>query len=285
MITRLLALSMFLLAPACSSTGAGDGGTASSDSGSGPADAATSGGAGCGRPTTLMTGSWVAQSLMVGGSARDYFVYLPAGYDPTRAYPVVYQFHGCSSSADRQNNNVPVEKHSGEDAIHIRGRAAADCWDTKASGVDVPFVDALIPAVDEAFCTDTSRRYATGYSGGSFMAHVLACTHGSQLRAVATIAGGQAGNACTGNVAALLIHDDTDGVVKSSASVAARDDHAKRNHCDTAAARTPTADPPCEAYAGCDAGKPVVWCPTTGKGHDRQDSLAGPAFWHFLSAL
>jgi len=38
---------------------------------------------------------------------------------------------------------------------------------------------------------------------------------------------------------------------------------------------------PCVRYQGCDPGYPVVWCQTTGQGHNRQDSYAGP-FWTFF---
>ena len=90
---------------------------------------------------------------------------------------------------------------------------------------------------------------------------------------------------CTGNVGALLIHDVGDSTVNISESVKARDNHITRNTCDAMAARTAFAPSPCEQYAGCDAGKPVVWCQTTGKNHDRQDTLASQAFWNFYASL
>jgi polyhydroxybutyrate depolymerase len=241
--------------------------------------------AGCGMATSAAPATWVEETLTVGGGDRPYFVYLPTGYDPTRAYPIIYQLHGCSDSATREDNNVPVHRETGADAILVRGRAAARCWDTNPSGVDVPYFDAMLEAAESTLCVDTERRFVSGYSGGSFMAHALACTHGSLLRGVATIAGGQAGRMCTGNVAALLIHDLNDGTVNISASEGARDNHAMRNGCDVSATRTPTADPPCEAYAGCDPGLPVVWCQTTGEDHSRQDALAAPIFWNFFSSL
>lgn len=257
----------------------GDGGGTTSDAGP-PA-----GSAGCGMPATIATGTWVEQSLDVDGTARVYFVWLPEGYDPSRAYPIDYQFHGCSDSATRETNNVPVQRESGSDAIHVRGRALGRCWDTAPAGPDVAFFDALVPAVEGSFCADPERRFATGYSGGAFMTHRLACIRGELLRGVATIAGGQAGRMCTGRVAALLIHDRGDATVNISASEGARDAYVEANGCDAAAARTPTDHPPCEAYAGCEAGLPVVWCETTGMNHARQDGLAAPAFWDFLSSL
>jgi poly(3-hydroxybutyrate) depolymerase len=248
-------------------------------------DAAVPPSPGCGLAATLAAATWTERSISVGGAARSYFVWLPEAYDPFRPYPVVYQLHGCSGSATREDNNVPVQRESGAEAIHVRGRAAADCWDAAADGPDVAFFDAMVAAVEAELCADPERRFVTGYSSGSFMAHQLACLRGAELRAVATIAGGQAGRSCTGDPAALLIHDDTDGTVGIDASLRARDDHRTRNGCDPEAAPVPFDPDPCVAYVGCDPRLPVVWCQTTGQGHSRQDDLAAPAFWRFLSSL
>lgn len=250
-----------------------------------PSDGGATRSAGCGRAASGALGSFVSRSITVNGAAREYFVRLPTGYDSNRAYPVVYQFHGCSTAAARQDNNVPVHNASTTNAIIVRGRAAANCWDTATAGPDVPYVDAMIADAEQGFCADTSRRFATGYSSGSFMTHRLACIRGALFRGVATIAGGQSGSMCTGNVAALLIHDTNDGTVNISASIQARDNHVMRNRCNATAARTPISPMPCEQYTGCTAGLPVAWCQTSGQDHARQDALAAPAFWNFLNAL
>ena len=180
---------------------------------------------------------------------------------------------------------MPIENESGDNAILIRGRAAGQCWDNAATGPDIPYVDAMFTDTESRLCVDTGRRFAAGYSSGSFTTHVLGCTHGDMLRGVASIAGGQTGSKCTGNVAALLIHDADDTTVNISQSVSARDAYLTRNGCDVNAARTPFDPSPCESYAGCPAALPVVWCQTSGQGHSRQDGLAAPAFWHFFSGL
>src|SRR5690606_17715959 len=141
---------------------------------------------------------------------------LPTGYDSGRAYPVVYQLHGCSD-ADRQNNNVPVERESDADAINVRGKAAGTCWDTNPTGADVAYVDAMMAAVEAQACVNTARRYVTGYSSGSFMAHRIACLRSELVRGVATIGGGQAERDCAEGVGALLLHDSDDPTVNISA--------------------------------------------------------------------
>jgi poly(3-hydroxybutyrate) depolymerase len=263
---------------------------ADSEGGSG-VDGSTSGGgpvgsAGCGLAASDPSVQWSSHTIDVGGVLREYWVWLPSPYDPQRAYPVVYQFHGCSDGEDRWNNNPPVQDQSGADAIHIRGKAVQSCWDSGSpESPDVAFFDALVGEVEATWCADAERRFATGYSSGSFMTHRLGCARGDMLRGVATIAGGQGDADCTGPVAALLIHDSNDSVVDISASVSARAEHLARNGCDVEAPTTAVEPAPCQAYAGCDEGLPVVWCETSGQDHSRQDGLAAPAFWGFLSAL
>jgi poly(3-hydroxybutyrate) depolymerase len=210
---------------------------------------------------------------------------LPANYDPNHSYPVVYQFRGYS--IDRETNTEPVESQSDDDTIHVRDRAINQCWDESETGTGVALFDAMAPQVENEFCVDTTRRFATGYSSGAFVAHALACVRGDMLRGVATVAGGYWGSiaSCSESVAALQIHDQNDSSVDISYGEAIRDSYLGRNNCDTNAATTATSHPPCEAYNGCATGYPVIWCETSGQGHSRQDSLAAPAFWDLISSL
>ncbi len=271
-------------------TAADDDGSTSGAATTEPADDSTTGAppngtAGCGLAPADPSQQWTAHTIDVGGTPREYWVWLPMPYDPNRAYPVVYQWHGCSDAEDRQNNNPPVQDQSGADAIHIRGKAVQACWDTGLQTPDLDFFDALVAEVEATWCADPERRFATGYSSGAFMTHRLGCARGDMLRGIASIAGGQADADCTGPVAALVIHDEDDATVNIGASIGARDHHLARNGCDAAAPTSPVDPAPCQAYAGCDDGLPVVWCQTTGQDHSRQDGLAAPAFWNFLAAL
>ncbi len=285
---RRIAIVLCLLG-ACSDDGAAptdggnDGGGNDGDGSTGDAAPAMAS-AGCGMPSTITTRMWTKRTIDSGGP-RDLWVWTPAGYDPTHPYPIIYELHGCSTSPNREANNVPVERDIGDKAILVRARAAAMCWDTQTAGPDVAYWLAAVADVEGAFCVDTARRFLTGYSSGSFMTHRLACLHGDKLRGVATIAGGQPGQSCTGNVGALLIHDLNDNTVNISASEGARDNHLARNGCASPPSSSPTDHPPCVEYAGCAPETPVVWCQTTGKDHDRQDALASPIFASFIESL
>jgi hypothetical protein len=70
-----------------------------------------------------------------------------------------------------------------------------------------------------------------------------------------------------------------------SGSERARDRQLTQNGCDRSMAAVPQDPSPCVRYPGCPATHPVVWCPTSGQGHNRQDSWAPAAFWNFLKAF
>ena len=238
------------------------------------------------QPAGQALASWVEQpKLSVNNKDRQWWVWLPEGYDPKRAYPVVFTFHGCGSS----DNFIPMQKASGKDAIVVRGTGiTGNCWTYGATGDDVKFFDAMLADLSAKRCVDTSRIFTTGYSSGSWLVNTLNCERGDKLRASGSVSGGVAINTtnCKGKYARLFIHDDTDTTNKfaENGNKAELARIVKANHCSDSA---PVAeDPaPCARYQGCDAGYPVLMCLTTGKGHDRQDTLAQSAFWKLFSSL
>jgi polyhydroxybutyrate depolymerase len=263
--------------------GTGGGGAGGSGGGGGgKLDAKKS--KGCGMSTTQKLGSFVESMVMSGGSNRPYAVSLPTGYDPMRAYPVVVLLHGCGSGT----NNVNMGASTGADAILIRGTGsgADTCWDTKANGPDVTFFDAMVADTKARFCTDENRFFAVGYSSGSWFANQLTCIRSDVLRGAGTVTGGESSNGqCGGPVARIFIHDQDDTTNVISGSVRARDRQLTQNMCDKTAQPMAVSPSPCVAYQGCAAGNPVHWCQTMGQKHNRQDNVAGPAFWNFFKAL
>jgi hypothetical protein len=83
----------------------------------------------------------------------------------------------------------------------------------------------------------------------------------------------------------VFVHDLNDTNNDISGSETERDRLLEANHCDAQTAPVPEDPEPCARYQGCDAGFPVVWCATSGLGHDRQDELASTAFWGLFSEL
>ncbi len=242
---------------------------------------------GCGTAATQALGSWVEQpTLQVNNKARQWWIWLPTGYDPMRAYPVVFTLHGCGGAG----NYIPMQKQTGSDAIVVRGTGADNgCWTYGGEGDDVKFFDAMLAALQTKTCMDNSRVFSMGYSSGGWMTNVLECTRGDKLRATGTLSGGVPGNVgmCKGKFARATVHDlndptnpfDTQGASKELNRVLAQ------NHCNTAMPPVMEEPAPCARYQGCDPGYPVIACRTSGEGHNRQDDLAMDAFWRLFKSL
>jgi hypothetical protein len=110
---------------------------------------------------------------------------------------------------------------------------------------------------------------------------------GDKIRAAGSVAGGTAGGqgSCIGQVARIFVHDLDDNENLISGSEEERDRLLEVNNCDAAIPPVAEDPAPCVRYQGCDPGFPVIWCATSGQGHDRQDDFAPAAFWGLFTEL
>jgi polyhydroxybutyrate depolymerase len=266
------------------STTAGSAGAAAAGAGSGGGGGSGGGVAtnGCGEAPPE-TGE---RSLMLDGEERTYVLDLPPDYDPMLPYPIVFGFHGASTSGSTFRNAFYGNLLSamGDAAIVVHPDALGDptSWETER---DVPFFDALVEALSAELCIDSARIFATGHSSGGFFSNALGCERGDVLRAIAPVSGGGpfvfGGTSCTGEVAAWLAHGENDETVEFSSGEDSRDHWLEANGCgETSAAVTP---PECVAYQDCNAEHPVHWC-VYQEGHDWPE-FAPQAMWDFFEAL
>jgi poly(3-hydroxybutyrate) depolymerase len=176
-----------------------------------------------------------------------------------------------------------MQRETGEDAILVRSVAMTDCWDTSGNSPDLALFDELIAESTNNYCVDETRIFAVGYSSGSWLINQLTCVRDT-IRAAGTVAGGMpgGGNNCEGRAAHMFIHDLQDEDNEIEGSERARDRLLEANQCDVAQDPEPQEPAPCVRYQGCEPGYPVVWCPTDGEGHGRQDNYASAAFWDFF---
>jgi poly(3-hydroxybutyrate) depolymerase len=163
-----------------------------------------------------------------------------------------------------------------------------NCWESNRDSPDITFFDDMLATVLANHCADSSRVFAAGYSSGSWMINALECVRGDKIRAAGSVAGGTPGgndDECVGQVARIFVHDENDNDNDISGSFPERDRLLGVNNCDAVTPPVPEDPAPCARYQGCDPGFPVIWCPTMGQGHDRQDDLAPAAFWGLFTEL
>jgi poly(3-hydroxybutyrate) depolymerase len=224
------------------------------------------------------------QSLEVGGVTRTYVLDIPRDYDGTTAYPIVFAFHGATTSGQffRSAFYGNLLSAMGDEAIvvHPDALGTPTAWNTQA---DVPFFDSLLAELISELCVDEERVFATGHSSGGFFTNTLGCQRGNVLRGIAPVSGGGGvnRNACVGQVAAWLAHGENDETVPIVNGERSRDGLLAANSC--AAEAEPVTPEPCLEYAGCDSGFAVRWC-VYQDGHNWPD-FAPQGIWSFFSAL
>jgi polyhydroxybutyrate depolymerase len=284
-------------------TGAAGSGGAGAGLPDGGATAARS--AGCGITTTQALASYVkfTESVPNVGAAwtsRNYYVRLPAGYDPGRSYPTVFVGPGCDSTG--HDHGIAVSDASGPDAIVVAfeadpaALAGRDCFMTEsAMSPEIDYFDETLEEVQAKFCVDTRHVYVEGFSSGSWLTNLLGCARGNVLRGQGNASGcAPPLPTCAGPIAYMEAHDTSDPANAYSCGTANRDRMVKLNGClSTTKPYNPgpgVSPPPgktisCVQYDGCKA--PVVFCTTTGLGHTPQEEthLSTNGFWNFWTSL
>ncbi|HVZ75378.1 MAG TPA: hypothetical protein VHJ20_23540 [Polyangia bacterium] len=250
---------------------------------------------GCNKVPAQAFASYVRHTVT--NSTRVYDLRLPTGYDMTRAYPLVFLAHGCDGSIP-----YPMEQATKGDAILVALRSkdsqnsgmlyGGGCFDTmNPNSPEVPYYDQVLKDVEGLTCVDEARVFLIGHSSGSWLSNLIGCARGSvTLRAQANTTGGLPPGipACSGPVAAMMMHDTTDTMNPIAGGEMARDRILAINKCGTDTKpydwdgdpKTPSV---CVEYQGCLPGFPVVWCPTTGLGHSPQVPMSTVGTWRFWS--
>jgi poly(3-hydroxybutyrate) depolymerase len=241
--------------------------------------------AGCGTATASpMSGHFTIDAA---GTAREYIIKIPTGYDRNHPYRLIVAFHGRmydAASVDAGGAPSPsgpyygIEPLSGGSAIFVAAQALSTSW-TNAN--DIPYVNAMIARFKTELCIDQRRIFATGFSMGAIQTIALGCAEADVFRAIAAMSGSLNGGTCSGTqpIAYWGSHGTNDPTINISNGRMVRDTFRMRNHCTT----TTVAGSPagCVNYQGCDAGYPAVWCEFDGV-HE-PPPYSGSAIWAFLS--
>lgn len=152
-----------------------------------------------------------SQQLTSGGRARTYRLFVPPGYDGRARLPLVLDLHGSGGSAEGQARNSGLETVAGTERFLVatlqgeNNRWNVPVQDGRAD--DVAYVSDVIDHVAARACTDLTRVYMTGFSGGGRMTSLAACRLGARLAAVAPVSALRWPGPCTGpRVPVLTFH-------------------------------------------------------------------------------
>jgi len=142
------------------------------------------------------------EQLTSGQRQRSYRLFVPPGYDGRARLALVLDLHGSGGNAAGQARNSGLETLSTSERFIVAtleaegGRWNVPVQDGRAD--DVAYVSDVISHVAARVCTDETRVYATGFSGGGRMSSLLGCKLGSRLAAIAPVSGLRWPGPCTG---------------------------------------------------------------------------------------
>ncbi|MET0794504.1 MAG: hypothetical protein ABW061_23490 [Polyangiaceae bacterium] len=230
-----------------------------------------------------------------GGSSREYIIDIPADYDPTHPYRLIFSWHQAYGS-DTGNavgqypaNNGPNFDAKNYAYFGLRREATAANqpaifvapggignlpWDFTRNSV---LFDDLLTLVDANLCIDDSRVFTTGFSFGAMMSYALSITRQTKLRAAVTMAAanynlpGEPTDSNAAPVAYFGITGMSDGTCPWVGNDAAKQGgkycvlaHAQDNGCTIPGnIQTTTVGSKkylCYDFEGCKAGYPVKVC-------------------------
>ena len=140
----------------------------------------------------------ITKTMIHDGILRDYIVYIPASYDGSNAYPLLFSFHGgggTSSDFINTNDMRPIADTAGFIAIYPQAAIDPDdgsfSWLHKAPTThnDIFFIEAIIDTLITQYMIDNNRVYACGYSEGGIFSYELGCRLNNRIAAFSSVSG------------------------------------------------------------------------------------------------
>ncbi len=138
-------------------------------------------------------------SFVSSGQKRDYLLYVPRSYDPSRPTPLVISMHGAGLWGAAQKETSQWNKLADSQGFIVVypsgvGGKGVRIWHAEpGSGpmADVRFISELIDTLKVSYNIDSTRIYANGLSNGGGMSFVLSCTLSDRIAAIGMVAAAQ----------------------------------------------------------------------------------------------
>ena len=228
------------------------------------------------------------ETVDVDGVSREYVLSVPKTYDAGRSYPLIVALHGDGGDASGFVAFAKLDASTGDDAIIAYPNQSVDLFTLYDQNTDQKLIERVIDAVKQKYSIDASKIWGFGYSKGAYQLNEIACKKPGILSAMAIHAGGAPQPDGNGNIncpAAIglpvfVTHGENDNPGGGEYCAQYWSGYAG---CQSS--RSPSTPAICQAYDGCDPGKPVVFCLVPGHPHYPLYGEAAAHSWAWFKTL
>ena len=144
---------------------------------------------GCGKAPTIASSNYNNGhhiAITVGSMPREYILNVPTNYDNTHPYKFVIAYHELNGNDDEMykysyyhllplSNNSTIFVAPNGQQNNANCTQAGGCGWPNPSDTDMKLADAVVAQIEQNFCVDTNRIFATGWSYGASMSEQTAC--------------------------------------------------------------------------------------------------------------
>jgi len=131
---------------------------------------------------------------------RDFYVWVPKSYDGSRAFPIIFAFHGlgddCQSFGHSvgllelsETNNFLLVYPCGYPGLIGNAWNAGTCCLNPSTIDDVMLTRLMVQTIQSDFKVNASRIFASGFSNGAMMSEILGCEAADLIAASASVSG------------------------------------------------------------------------------------------------
>lgn len=291
---------------------AGSGGVAGAGGSGGVAPGMS---AGCGKAPTLssdMYNNGKNIPITAANMQRRYVLNVPTNYDNKKPYKLIIAWHQRDGNDNQMYRNqyyhlLPLSNNStifvapngqlnGKPCMGT-GNGEGSCGWPNTNDSDMALADAVVKQVEENFCVDTNRIFATGWSYGGSMSYATACERplgaaNGFVRAIAVYSGAQLSGQCTPKmpVAYYASHGTSDGVLNYDSGITLARNYAAANGCNwVTPTKVTSGNHVCTDLMGCSSGYPEQFCSFNGdhtpdpRDPNQQTSWEYANVWKFFS--
>jgi polyhydroxybutyrate depolymerase len=141
---------------------------------------------------------YISETIQHDGLIREYSIYVPASYDGTTNFPLLFNLHGGGGTIAFHigiSDMSPIADTANFIIVYPQARPDPSDgnsfnWIAKDPGTfdDVQFFSSLIDTISSNYQIDQNRIYACGYSLGGDMSFELACKLNNKIAAIAPVA-------------------------------------------------------------------------------------------------